>query len=138
MKCKQCNNNVTGKKQFCNDACRMAFKRKANNPNTQPEQIRPQPEQKSKPNKQTEQKTGNLTPQLMAGLAGGVAVPTNQPNAATATMTARQINNKVSIYPGIEWKHSPEYAELIYRLLTWSKQKLREQGHAVPAWKDTL
>lgn len=42
--CKQCNKVLSGKKQYCDDACRMAYSRKANK---QPEQM--QPEQ-AKPN----------------------------------------------------------------------------------------
>jgi len=42
-KCKQCGVELTGKKTYCNDACRMAFKRTTR---TQPEQ---EPEQKDQP-----------------------------------------------------------------------------------------
>ena len=55
MNCKQCNKELTGKKQYCGDACRMAYRRlkgeqqvahhyqpeqeseQITNPNTQPE-----------------------------------------------------------------------------------------------------
>ncbi len=42
-RCKQCNKELSGKKQYCNDACRMAYGRKANKKpeQTQPEQVIP-------------------------------------------------------------------------------------------------
>lgn len=49
MKCKQCNNELTGKKVYCDDACRMAYgRRQPEQPeHAQPEQTQPehQPEQ---------------------------------------------------------------------------------------------
>ena len=163
MKCKNetCDNQAKGNGKYCSATCKTIFNRNKRNTKkavTAPVTPTVTPVTPDKvvtavtAGKLTIEKTsavgfteasvrqdiGKLTPQLMAGLAGGVSVPTNQPTAETAAMIAREINSKVSLYPGIDWKHSPEYAELIYRLLTWSKAKLRDAGHAVPAWKDTL
>ena len=49
MKCKQCNQELSGKKQYCNDACRMAYSRRQ--PEHQPEQNhQPEHEQIANPN----------------------------------------------------------------------------------------
>ena len=176
MKCKQCSKKLTGKKKYCNDACRMAFvRRKPEQPeHAQPEQIQPEQSKANKPEQVAEadrirpgkiplpgdadyegvcekkdgqwkvkdkadaKPTNKLTPALLAKLPGGVSVPSSQPTTDTAKLTAPQLQANISTYTGIAWKHSPEYAELIHRLLTWTKQKLADNGHAVPSWKDCL
>ena len=49
MICRQCGNGITGKKVYCNDACRMAYARNPNKadaqPEHQPEQMQPEHEQ---------------------------------------------------------------------------------------------
>ena len=49
MQCKQCNTELTGKKVYCNDACRMAYARNPNKvdaqPEHEPEQMQPEHEQ---------------------------------------------------------------------------------------------
>jgi len=75
---------------------------------------------------------------IKSKLAGGVAQPTGLPTEDTASLTAIELRNAVSSYTGQDWIASSEYAELCLRLVTWTKTKLIESGHSVPAWKDTL
>ena len=76
-----------------------------------------------------------LSEELLDQLPPGVPVPTSQPDADTADLTGKQLHSKVGSYNGVEWKHSPEYAELIYRLLTWTMEELKNNGQTIPQWK---
>ncbi len=76
-----------------------------------------------------------LTQTMIDSLPIGVSRPTAQPDAGTAKLTAQELRSKVSNYIGPQWKHSTEYAEVIYRLITWTKQELIEAGQTVPQWK---
>lgn len=49
-RCKSCNESVTGKKQYCNDACRMAFGRRQPEQISQPEHEQPEQMQPEHPN----------------------------------------------------------------------------------------
>lgn len=65
----------------------------------------------------------------------GVSKPTGQRNAETEAMTSQQLCTCMRYSKGIEWLHSPEYAEVIHRLLTLSIEELDEQGQFVPGWR---
>lgn len=145
-KCKQCSKELTGKRQYCNDACRMAYKRsQPEQPEqSQPEQIQPeheQSEQISNPNIQPEQDAQladipcRLTEELLDQLPTGVSKPTAQPTNETEDMQARHLHRRASNYQGLSWKDSPEYAELIYRLLTLTPAQLKDEGQTMPQWK---
>jgi hypothetical protein len=57
--CLNCEKEVSGRAKYCNDACRMAYKRKGEQKGEQkPEQIEAKPEQIANPNTKPEQ---NLT-----------------------------------------------------------------------------
>jgi hypothetical protein len=160
MKCKNgtCNKQVTGRKHYCNDACRMAYKR------AQPEQsstlgnpdvrvndaksnetplnsvaITPQNEQKplsgsgNTDDKNLEQPTE--WEKIKARLPGSVQSPTGTPTAATKTMTGQQLHHAVSTYTGQGWQASNEYAEICSRLITWTVAELIEDGQRIPQWK---
>jgi hypothetical protein len=70
-----------------------------------------------------------------AKLPGGVMRPTGQPTADTATKTSQELHRAVSTYTGQAWKASSEYAEICYRLITWTCKELTEDGQKIPQWK---
>lgn len=42
---------------------------------------------------------------------------------------------RVCAYPGLEWKRSPEYDEIMHRLRTLTVEQLELEGQFVPCWK---
>ena len=82
--------------------------------------------------------TADKFKQLKLKLPGGVSQPTGLPTEATGKLTARELSSGVQGYTGLDWLASPEYAETILRLLTWSRDKLKESGQAMPSWKYNL
>lgn len=129
MKCKwhECDNEVvsTGNrvKEFCSSSCRMKFNR--SKANTQSEQIQSEHE-----NPVQSEQTEELTKSLLATLPAGVVHPTGQPNEDTACMTGQELNSYLAGNLITDWQATPEYAEVIYRLLTDDLEGLK-----IPAWK---
>lgn len=68
-------------------------------------------------------------------LPPGVSKPTGQRTTETMAMTSRRLRSGVRSWPAIDWLSSPEYAEVVYRLLTLSIEQLDKQGQFVPAWR---
>ena len=103
---RKCGKIVTGKKVYCSDACRMAYKRQPeqvelSNPNIEPEQS--QPEQ-AKPN-------------------------------TIETLSRVDLNMAIRAYPNDTWIDSPEHKELMSRLRSRSIEDLEADGYWIPAWK---
>lgn len=86
-------------------------------------------------NLSAEDKCCEPIPDQWSALPVGVCVPTGQRNSQTEQMTARGLTGKINSYPDIQWKGSPEYAEVAWRLLNWSVEELEVAGHYVPVWK---
>ena len=144
-KCKYepCHNEVisTGNrvKEFCSNRCRMKHKR--SKPNIESEHIQteqPKANKGSTPLEFTSQEV-TLPPILdqpdITKLPHGVSRPTGHRTNTTARSTAHALSRAVSGYHGLDWISSPEYAEVIYRLLTLSADELEEQGQSVPGWR---
>ncbi len=74
-----------------------------------------------------------LTEVMLDKLPQNVVRPTGQPDKHTSQRTAEQLQWAMGCRA--KWKDSPEYAEVIYRLLTMTVEELKEAGHMVPAWK---
>jgi hypothetical protein len=115
--CKQCSKELTGRKQYCNDACRMAFSRNPNKPNIEPEQIMSQPEQISQPeHEQPEQSQSEQQPEqpslehyhanptMYATRANPHLLNWGQPMSMHALDKAKLKANRVSI-PG-DWDYT--------------------------------
>ncbi|KKN25376.1 hypothetical protein LCGC14_0885360 [marine sediment metagenome] len=77
-----------------------------------------------------------LFEQALLRLPPGPTRPTGRPTPATSKMTANQLKRTVSSYHGLGWINSPEYAEVIYRLLSWTTEDLQQSGQLIPAWRD--
>ena len=73
--------------------------------------------------------------QAKSQLPGGVTQPTGSPTSATGSMTGKKLHTKIKTYSGQEWKGSAEYAEICYRLITWTAQELYDDDLKVPQWK---
>ena len=115
-KCLFCGQNVPqtkGKKtrQFCNDACRMAYKRKS------------EQEGKSEQFKSEQIKSEQANP--------------NKPEQTELRkLSAQELYTKIDGYQSDKWAKSPEYLELLRRLKTMSIKDLRKEGFSVPSWKN--
>ena len=57
-------------------------------------------------------------------------IKSEQPKANK--MSAKEIYDAIDNYPQNTWRESLEYAELMRRLGTWTKEKLQETGHWIP------
>ena len=68
---------------------------------------------------------------MLDKLPFGVVHPTGQPDKHTQTQTAETLLWNMCG----KWQDSPEYAEVIYRLLTMQVEGLKELGHMIPSWK---
>ena len=159
--CKQCHEPVEGKKRYCNDACRMAYKRAQPEQETgdQPEQTKPEqpnPNSLALPGDpdyvgvceevdgkwQVKDNPSDDTPtpipdwrSVKAKLPGGVSQPTGTPTTKTQGMKGSELHTAVSGYTGLDWLASNEYAEICYRLITWTVTELLEDGQRIPQWK---
>lgn len=69
----------------------------------------------------------------LTGLPDGVSLPTGQPTATVRAMTPAQLTSRLRA--SRDWTGSPEYAEVIHRLLTKTVDELKESGQFVPEWK---
>ncbi len=109
MKCKECESALTNPRAlYCNDKCRMAFKRRMS-----PEQVHKDlPEQNMSP-----EQVENTT---RTGLDG---------------VMFDELYRRVCAYPGVEWKTSPEYKEIMHRLHTLTAGQLELEGQWIPCWK---
>ncbi len=61
--------------------------------------------------------------------------PTGAPNPGTAKLTAGQLHTRIRYYHGLDWITSPEYAEIIFRLLTHTIEQLEADHQSIPAWR---
>lgn len=68
-------------------------------------------------------------------LPPGVAKPTGQRTLGAADMTSPVLSRRISSYQGADWIASPEYAEVVYRLLTLTLDQLADQGQSIPIWR---
>ena len=125
MKCKYCNLEISGKRVYCDDKCRMAFNRLLK-PNTQPEQV----ESEHEPEQPVSRSKFN---DILHSLPPNVVEPTCLPTTLTGDMSGSRLRGRLR---GMrDWQGSSEYAEVCYRLLTCDEAELREQGMDVPVWK---
>ncbi len=148
----QCSNVLTGRqKTYCSDKCRMQQTRtnpNTNNPNSKPEQLTadeiakrgcgaPEPTIKleDQPTIHELAAANQINQPNLDQLPDNVTPPTGHRTASTADMTAGELRRKVSAYHGRKWIASPEYCEVIYRLLTMTVEELQASGQHVPAWK---
>ena len=122
MNCKndKCSNEVMGKQVFCSDKCRKATSRTDNS---------------DKPNSDIIESVRVITPAMLDSLPAGVSRPTAQPTPETAGAHAAALMDGMNRCSGIDWLNSPEYAEVVYRLLTCTAQELEQAGQFVPCWK---
>ena len=142
MKCKQCNNELSGKqRQFCSDKCRMTFNRlKANKSEQNPvqsEQIREQ--------MQSEQlkRTGPSIP----GDPDYIGVCTKVDGRWAVTGKHRPIEQPkdldystlpdgvVKPWSEQRWSCTPEYQQTVNNLMTMTAEQLESIGQFVPVWK---
>jgi hypothetical protein len=122
-KCKNCGKEVSKKAIYCSDKCRMQYKR-----TTRTEQ----PEQN--PNKvQPEQANPNRIIDLSL-LPFGVVRPTFPFDPEVAEQQEQQDAD----YKEDRWKHSPQYAELIWNLLNLSLTELKDKGFWIPNWRESI
>ncbi len=133
MKCINCDNEAMGKSMYCSASCRTVYNRNRKRNNVTAE-ISVTPAVTKSDVTDTEKTDITLTPEILARLPQGVVRPTGQPNEYTADMKAEPLAWAVSC--GANWQSSPEYAEVIHRLLTLSVDELREQGMDIPVWKE--
>ena len=76
----------------------------------------------------------DIKPTNLDQLPLGVARPAGTRTPATAAMEGKMLHRRI-IGHGVTWIQSPEYAELIYRLLTQTVKQLEKAGIEIPAWK---
>jgi hypothetical protein len=50
-------------------------------------------------------------------------------------MTRRELYDAIHAYPNDQWINSPEHKELMSRLISWTVDRLEEEGYFIPAWK---
>lgn len=103
MKCKQCDNECSGRGQYCCESCKTVYNR--NKRNRKPEQI---------------------------------ATGTSEPEQGTHPLDDvlfDDLYRKVCSYPGLAWKTSLEYKEIMHRLHTLTAEQLELEGQWVPCWK---
>lgn len=154
MKCMNCNNEAVGRSKYCSDKCKVAWNRnKKRNTVTGEAKIVTTPETAPNTQKPDEQETVQATKSdgpiveqpdfnkafdwiaLLYTLPDRVTMPTGKPTPTTTCMTSQQLKTRRSLYKGLQWISSPEYAETIYRLLTLSIEQLNAEGQFVPAWR---
>ena len=133
MECINCGNETVGRSKYCSDRCKVMYNRNKKR-NTEPENVTVNPTSVTEsPQSVTDSRT--LTLVMLAGLPDGVSRPTAQPTAETAGVHAVALMDSMNRYSGIGWLNSPEYAEVVYRLLTSSVEQLEAEGQFVPCWK---
>ncbi|HDZ14698.1 hypothetical protein LCGC14_1009610 [marine sediment metagenome] len=71
----------------------------------------------------------------LSSLPPGVSRPIGQPTTNTAKMPAPALARKVSLYKGLAWLDSPEYAEVIFRLLSRTIDQLKTARQFIPVWR---
>ncbi len=108
MECKQCGIELNNPRAlYCGDKCRMQYKRR------RPEQI--------DPNRSQPEHEQIKSPEQVDNPLGGVLYD--------------DLYRAVCCYPGVTWKQSPEYAEIMYRLHNLTVEELESEGQFVPCWK---
>ncbi len=152
MQCLNCKNEAKGRSRYCSDKCKVSYNRNKKR-NNEPENVTVNPTSVTEsPQSVT---NGQLTvsdikttldnlpnypmseriliPVMLKKLPVGVVRPTGQPDEHTSQRTAEQLHWAMGCRA--HWQSSPEYAEMIYRLLTMTVEKLEEIGQFVPNWK---
>ena len=76
-------------------------------------------------------------PQILNRLPIGVVRPTGYLNDhLTQVMPYTELARRINSYSGIKWVGSPEYAEVIFRLLNLTVEQLKSVGQFIPVWKE--
>ena len=58
--------------------------------------------------------------------------------AVTGELRDRTHQQLQSGLPHINWQSSQEYAEIVYRLLYWTDEQLKQHGAWLPVWRKAL
>lgn len=121
--CLGCNKELVGlQRSYCSDRCRMQVKRTAN-PNKS-EQV------------QSEQPKANTVDQPdISQLPPGVSIPISTRTSQTQAMPYTQLQDRMRACDHDTWLASPEYAEVIYRLLNHTIDQLKADDQFIPAWR---
>lgn len=133
MECKQCGNDVEqvqGKRrrEYCNDACRMAFKRaqaKANTEQAISEQIT-----KSEQVEVISEQRSDWQKQLDNLPSGAVRPACKQEPLEVDSDNMHEDED----WDG-RWQSSVGYMEKIWRLIHYTVAELTEDGQWIPTWK---
>ncbi len=130
MKClyESCENEVAGRSRYCSDKCKVAYNRNKKSVTVIDEVPGVTP-------KITEAHARQIRQPDISLLPDGVSKPVGKRNAETSKMTSQQLQTRLSLYNGLKWLESPEYAEIIHRLLTWSIEKLEQNFQSIPSWR---
>jgi len=121
----KCGNEAKGRSKYCSVSCKVAYNR--NKKSVTDVTVIVEVEQSV-----TER---TLTLSMLASLPAGVSRPTAQPTSEAAGVHAAALMDGMNRCSGIEWLDSPEYAEVVYRLLTSSVEQLEAESQFIPAWK---
>ena len=70
------------------------------------------------------------------GMINGELVAVNQWGEDVKALGPRDLYIRINLYPGVTWKTSPEYIELMRRLNEMPLEMLRTQGYFIPTWKE--
>jgi len=65
-----------------------------------------------------------------------VSTTLNRWGEDVTTLGPQELYIRINLYPGVTWKTSPEYAELMKRLKEKSVEELKDQGYFIPTWKE--
>ena len=116
MECEVCKKEFVPKRKsarFCSPACRVKYNREVDTPHNSCE-----------------------PPEEKLGMINGELVAVNQWGEDVKALGPRDLYIRINLYPGVTWKTSPEYAELMKRLKEKSVEELKDQGYFIPAWKE--
>lgn len=148
----KCGNEAKGRSKYCSDSCKVAYNRNKRNTEsvtdvTVSESVTNRTNNSDKvghPDSWRDKiileavgidKSRCLTISMLDSLPAGISKPTAQPTSETAGVHASELMDKMNNYHSIDWLDSPEYAEVIYRLLTSSIEQLEQEGQFIPGWK---
>jgi len=138
MLCLNCNKEVVqteGKKSrlYCNTTCKSAYIR-----NKARHIVSPEPSQIVSESNRIDHIVSELDQARYidkTDLVTGVTCPTAPvDNPDMLDLTRQQIMGRIQSYLGVSWIDSPEYAELIDRLLTINPISLQAEGYFIPSW----
>ena len=137
MKCLNCGkllSQIEGKKArvFCNDACRMAYKRKFKSEQGKSEQSKSE-QGKSEQIKSEQIKSEQPNPNKYTVVEGKADKHNIPPDIKK--LSKEELYARIDHYPADTWKDSLEFKELKRRLNSMSLKDLKEQGYWIPSWK---